>query len=79
MGIAPSHLQELFCYTHFGHGPKLTVPYFHSSYGQCSFSCAAPRLYNKLPMSIKSSNSLVKFKGAGGGGVFIKISLKSTF
>ena len=62
MGIAPSHLQELFCYTHFGREPKLTVPYFHSSYGQRSFSCAAPRLYNKLPMYVKSSNSLFKFK-----------------
>ena len=62
VGIAPTYLQEMFCYAHFGRHPKLIIPYSQSLHGQRSFSNAAPRIYNKLPDHIKSSARIDVFK-----------------
>lgn len=42
---------------------KLHEPRYNlDSYGARSFSCAAPRLWNKLPLAIRHSNSVESFK-----------------
>ena len=61
-GIAPKYLQEMFSYAHFGRKLSLIVPYSQTSYGQRSFSCAAPRIYNKLPQYVTSSETIHEFK-----------------
>ena len=62
LGIAPSYLQEMFLYAHFGREPKLIAPPCYTSYGQRSFSYSAPRIYNKLPHFVKSSANITDFK-----------------
>ena len=40
----------------------LTVPTTHTKHGDRAFSCAAPRLWNELPISIKNCPSTSTFK-----------------
>ena len=40
----------------------LTEPRFRTNYGNRAFSCAAPRLFNCLPESIKTQTTLSAFK-----------------
>ena len=42
----------------------LTVPSLKSSFGHRSFSCAAPTIWNSLPLSLRSSASLESFRSA---------------
>ena len=30
--------------------------------GDCAFSCAAPKIWNNLPLSIRKSQSIISFK-----------------
>ena len=61
-GQAPVYLQQLFQYCHHGHTLQLMVPQVNSKYGQRSFSVVGPRLFNKLPTSVKSTSNVDIFK-----------------
>ena len=63
-GIAPTYLQDMFKYCHYGYKPKLIVPLFNTQYGKRSFSVAGPRLFNKLPVHVTSANTVDLFKAA---------------
>ena len=41
---------------------RLQVPRHNSDYGARRFGVAAPRLWNSLPMTLKSAESLLSFK-----------------
>ena len=41
---------------------QLVVPRTHSASGDRAFSCAAPRLWNSLPIGVRRSTSLQRFK-----------------
>ena len=40
----------------------LKVPGVSSSYGECAFSYAAPKLWNELPALLRKTDSLKEFK-----------------
>ena len=61
-GIAPPYMQELFRYAHHGHVLRLLVPQVNSKYGLRSFSVIGPKLFNKLPESVKCSENVDIFK-----------------
>ena len=62
LGLAPTYIQDMFQYTHHGHTLKLMVPSFNSKFGERSFSVVAPKIYNRLPTTITSAESLESFK-----------------
>lgn len=72
-GLAPTYLSDLIVPISDGpsqrrtnlraasHG-DLCVPKFNSKMGERAFCVAGPRLWNILPLSVRSSDSLVIFK-----------------
>ena len=62
LGLAPTYLQDMFKYAHHGHSLKLIVPSCNSKFGDRSFSVVAPKIYNRLPVTITSAQSLESFK-----------------
>ena len=48
--------------TRHGHTSKLMVPSFNSKFGERSFSGVSPKIYNRMPTTITSAESLVSFK-----------------
>ena len=62
MGTAPTYIQDMFRYTHYGYSIKLTTAFAQTQYGQRSFSYIAPRIFNRLPSSITSKHDLKDFK-----------------
>ena len=60
-GLAPSYLSELLVVKH-SQDLSLNIPRTLTSYGDRSFSCAGPRLWNALPESIRMARSLEAFK-----------------
>ena len=60
-GLAPSYLSELLVVKH-SQDLTLCIPRTLTSYGDRSFSCAGPRLWNALPESIRMACSLEAFK-----------------
>jgi len=62
LGLAPTYIKDMFQYAHHGHTLKLMVPSFNSKYGERSFSVVAPKIYNRLPTTITSAESLETFK-----------------
>ena len=70
-GLGPEYLSELISVKECGrslrssHSLNLSVPKHRlKSYGERSFSVAAPKLWNNLPCKIKSSESVAVFKSA---------------
>jgi hypothetical protein len=67
-GVAPAYIDDLLQIYNpprtlrSSNKMKLVEPKSHHSWGDRSFSCAAPRIWNKLPLHIKSSNTLMQFK-----------------
>ena len=47
-GLAPMYLQDMFNYCHYGHTPKLIVPFVSTKYGSRSFSVIGPKIFNNL-------------------------------
>ena len=62
LGLTPTYIQDMFQYAHHGHTLKLMVPSFNSKFGERSFSVVAPKIYNRLPTTITSAESLESFK-----------------
>ena len=50
--IAPAHLSELLVVKH-SQDLTINIPRAVTSYGDRSFSCAGPRLWNALPVNIR--------------------------
>ena len=74
-GQAPDYLSELVSFkSHpYSHNLRskqdtllLRLPHLKTkvTLGDCAFSCAAPKLWNKLPHKIRSSSSVAVFKSA---------------
>ena len=61
-GLAPNYLQEFFRYSHHGHSIRLIVPHCQTLYGCKSFSVIGPKLMNRLPKNIVSTNDVNSFK-----------------
>ena len=72
-GLAPSYLSDLLIPISAGPSQRRTdlrasssgdlcIPQCRSSMGERSFSVAGPRLWNSLPQSVRSCNSLATFK-----------------
>ena len=59
--LAPIYLSELLV-SRQSHDLSLQIPKTLSNYGDRSFSCAAPRLWNALPVEIRLATSLEVFK-----------------
>ena len=62
LGVAPVYMQDMFKYSHHGHVLKLMTPFAFSRYGSRSFSYVAPRIYNRLPTIVTTSENLKDFK-----------------
>ena len=60
-GIAPSYLSELLIVKH-SQDLTLNIPRTLTSYGDRSFACAGPRLWNALPVYIRLACSVEAFK-----------------
>ena len=61
-GLAPEYLKNMFQYSHHGHTLKLIVPQFMSSLSRRSFSYTGPKIFNNLPTSVTSSDTVDIFK-----------------
>ena len=53
---------EWVCLTRLSCSKHLAVPQSKTRYGNCSFSVAAPTLWNRLPKAIRSAETLDEFK-----------------
>ena len=62
LGVSPRYIQDMFSYAHYGHKLRLITPTAKTKYGQRSFCVAAPKIYNMLPSSVTSSESIHLFK-----------------
>ena len=60
--LAPTYLQEMFHYSHYGHTVQLVVPSTNLKLGRRSFSVAGPRIFNLLPQTVRYSNTIEIFK-----------------
>ena len=61
-GLAPDYLKDMFRYAHHGHTLKLIVPQFISASSRRSFSYIGPKIFNNLPTSLTSSDTVDIFK-----------------
>lgn len=69
-GLAPAYLSDCLSVAHSAgaYGLRssdrsdLTVPRSRLVFGDRSFRCAAPRVWNSLPESVRASHSLATFK-----------------
>ena len=61
-GLAPVDLSSSIVQSKSERTYKLNVPSFNCRYGERSFSVAGPRLWNDLPLCIRSTSNLVNFK-----------------
>ena len=52
----------LFKFTNFSHSVYLTEPRVLSQYGERSFEKVGPKLWNELPLDIKTHDSIDSFK-----------------
>ena len=62
MGVSPICIQDMFSNAHYGHKLRLITPTSKTKYGQRSFCVAASKIYNMLPSSVTSSESIHLFK-----------------
>ena len=58
------YLNVMFNYTNFSHSIYLHEPRVFSQYGERSFMKAGPKLWNNLPIEVKSCSSISIFKSA---------------
>ena len=63
-GLAPDYLCEMLHFANSDHSIYLVEPRTASSFGDRSFQKAGPRLWNELPLVIKTLPSLELFKPA---------------
>ena len=61
-GLAPVALSSTIEKSKSDRTYKLNVPRFQSRYGERSFSVAGPRLWNDLPLHIRTTSNFVNFK-----------------
>jgi len=61
-GLAPVALSSTIEKSKSDRTYKLNVPCFQSRYGERSFSVAGPRLWNDLPLHIRTTSNFVNFK-----------------
>ena len=61
-GLAPDYLKDMFQYAHHGHTLKLIIPQFMSSSSRRSFSYIGPKIFNNLPTTLTSSETVDIFK-----------------
>lgn len=61
-GLSPPYLQQMFHYSHHGHTLQLSIPPTNLKVGRRSFSVAGPRIFNLLPLQVKSSDTVNIFK-----------------
>ena len=60
-GNAPESLKDMILMSN-SRTHKLVEKKFQSAYGQRAFSCAGPKLWNCLPLTIRMENDTDKFK-----------------
>ena len=69
-GLAPTYLSALLspycatCSLRSSDHLLLNQPYFRTTIGERSFSCAAPRAWNQLPIAVRQGTSVNQFKVA---------------
>ena len=63
-GMGPVYLTSMFKFANFTHNIQLIEPRILSQYGERSFQKAGPKMWNELPLDIKTCNSLESFKVA---------------
>ena len=63
-GMGPDYLTSMFRYADFNHSIYLHEPRVLSSYGERSFQKASPKLWNNLPLELKTCPTLGAFKSA---------------
>ena len=61
-GMGPDYLSSMLKFANFNHFIHLTEPRVHTSYGERSFQKIGPKLWNMLPLDIKTCLSLDSFK-----------------
>ena len=60
--MGPEYLSSMFKFTNFSHSVYLTEPRVLSQYGERSFQKVGPKLWNELPLDIKTRDSIDSFK-----------------
>ncbi len=60
--MGPEYLCTMFKFANFNHCIYLTAPRVLSQYGERSFHKVGTKLWNELPLDIKTSCSLESFK-----------------
>ena len=63
-GIGPEYLSSMLNFANFNHFIYLIEPRVSSHYGERSFQKVGPKLWNELPLNIKTCSSLESFKVA---------------
>ena len=61
-GKAPQDLTSTLVKSQSSRSNLLNIPSYNSSFGERSFSVAGPRLWNSLPLEIRSITDSVSFK-----------------
>ena len=63
-GLAPSYLSDLITYNNLSgsRAPSLHVTIPQSMIGERAFVCYSGRLWNELPVEIRSETEILKFK-----------------
>ena len=63
-GSGPVYLNSMFKYADFNHSIYLHEPRVLSHFGERSFEKCGPKLWNSLPLELKSCSSIDNFKSA---------------
>ena len=63
-GMGPDYLSSMFNFASTTHTIHLAEPRIYSQYGERSFQRAGPKLWNGLPLDLKTCSSLESFKVA---------------
>ena len=63
-GMGPEYLTSMFKFADFNHSIYLVEPRVLSNYGERSFQKVGPKIWNNLPLEIKSCASVESFKSA---------------
>ena len=62
--MGPVYLTSMFKFANFTHNIQLIESRILSQYSERSFQKAGPKMWNELPLDIKTCNSLESFKVA---------------
>ena len=63
-GLGPDYLMSLFKFASATHTIQLIEPRIFSQYGERSFHRVGPKMWNELPLDLKTCSSLESFKVA---------------